>query len=306
MFLRGVADRISGKPAGFFRLIFFAGLLCILTACKQPEPPRTPYSFFVAGHTYGSPDAPDSAYGLYPPFVGEFETIAHWPGMKMGFLTGDIVHNPTAAKYAEVRTQLATLPFKVQAVPGNHDILTPEGKSEFQKTFGTSDDWIMSDGDIFIRLDVNPSGWKVTPAQLQMMDTAFKRPVPWKNAFIFVHQVIWWENAMDHPAHNKRIYPNSEEGREGPLNFWSEMMPLLKATNKPVYVFAGDVGARCTGNDASLHREGNVRLITSGMGCSKASNYLIVEVDSLAEVNIELRSLQGSPDYMGRLADHAW
>jgi hypothetical protein len=294
------------KPALVLNLLAALWLLLLLPSCTKPEPPRMPYSFFIAGHSYGSPDAPDSAFGLYPPFVNEFGTLAQWPGMKMGFLTGDIVHNPTAKKYAEVQSQLERLPFRVQAVPGNHDILTLEGKKEFEKLFGSSNDWIMAEGDLFIRLDVNASGWKVTAEQLSMIDFAFKRPVPWKNAFIFVHQVIWWENESGHAAHRKEIYPNSEEGREGPLNFWSEMMPVLKKIKKPVYVFAGDVGARCTGNDVSQHREDNVRLIASGMGCAKASNYLIAEVDSLAEVHFVLRSLQGSPDYMGNLSDYSW
>jgi hypothetical protein len=281
-------------------------LLLVLHACKFDPKPRKPYAFFVAGHSYGHPDSARNLMGLYPPFVRELDTIAQWPHMTTGFLTGDVVADPTPARMEAVTSQLSKLPFKVQGIPGNHDVATPEGRKVWEREFGTGNDWLVIGGDLFIRLDVNATGWVVTPDQLKMMKAALDRPIAWRNCFVFVHQVLWWHPDPSHKAHGPHLYPNSEEGRAPQLNFWEEVMPLLQKPNRPVYVFAGDVGVWCKGNEISFHQEGNVRLIASGMGCPTASNYLVAEVDSMAQVHFTLRALQGSPSSMGTLEDHSW
>jgi hypothetical protein len=288
------------------RGLSLAACLLMLQACKLPEQPRDPYSFFVAGHTYGHPDSARHTLGLYPPFVRELDTLAHWPGMKVGFLTGDVVADPTSERMWAVNSQLQKLPFKVQGVPGNHDVATPEGRAVWETEFGTGNDWLVIGGDLFVRLDVNATGWVVTPKQLNMIQAAFEQPNGWRNCFVFVHQVLWWHPDPAHKAHGKHLYPNSTEGRAPELNFWSKVMPLLQKEKRPVYVFAGDVGVWCSGNEVSFHQEDNVRLIASGMGCPTASNYLIAEVDSSAQVHFEVRALQGAVGSMGDLEKYGW
>jgi hypothetical protein len=58
------------------------------------------------------------------------------------------------------------------------------------------------------------------------------------NIFILFHQVICWTN-------NKYISPfsNSIHNKAKKVNYWSVIAPILKNTEKPVYLFAGDVGA---------------------------------------------------------------
>lgn len=58
------------------------------------------------------------------------------------------------------------------------------------------------------------------------------------NIFILFHQVICWTN-------NKYIstFSNSIHNKAKKVNYWSVIAPILKNTEKPVYLFAGDVGA---------------------------------------------------------------
>ncbi|MCD6178635.1 MAG: hypothetical protein J7K39_01910, partial [Bacteroidales bacterium] len=52
------------------------------------------YSFFTAGHTYGSPNNPH--LGLHYPFVYYIPTINNYPNMEYGFFTGDVVVSSTS------------------------------------------------------------------------------------------------------------------------------------------------------------------------------------------------------------------
>ena len=47
------------------------------------------YSFYVAGHTYGTPGV--GSDGLYAPFTEKFHIINQYKPIKFGFLLGDIV-----------------------------------------------------------------------------------------------------------------------------------------------------------------------------------------------------------------------
>ena len=56
------------------------------------------------------------------------------------------------------------------------------------------------------------------------------------------------------------------------------ILPIIEATNKPTYLFAGDVGAFDWGTAVFYEQMNNVTYIASGMGGGVDDNYLIVDV----------------------------
>ncbi len=70
---------------------------------KQPyhfESAKASYSFFVAGHTYGSPG--DDNVGFYPPFKSGLNSINASRKMRFGVLTGDVVISGSEKNWNEI------------------------------------------------------------------------------------------------------------------------------------------------------------------------------------------------------------
>ena len=65
-------------------------LIFVLTWSGCADSPPRPYSFFVAGHTYGLKEK--AVPGLHMPFVAQFDYLNQYPDMRFGVLTGDIVY----------------------------------------------------------------------------------------------------------------------------------------------------------------------------------------------------------------------
>ena len=105
--------------------------------------------------------------------------------------------------------------------------------------FGKSYKKFFEGNDLFVILDLNLDHWNITGEQLTFLRNALRIDAKKaRNIFIFSHQVLWYDKEkFPEPV------PNSLYDRSKETNYWSEIEPLLVATNKPVYVFAGDVGA---------------------------------------------------------------
>jgi len=69
------------------KIILISFLIIFLYSCRSTNE-DAPYSFFVAGHTYGSPAADNP--GLHPPFIETFSWLNDQEEIKFGILTGDL------------------------------------------------------------------------------------------------------------------------------------------------------------------------------------------------------------------------
>ena len=86
----------------------------------------------------------------------------------------------------------------------------------------------------------------------------------------------------------------------------------MVATNKPVYVFAGDVGAfsmekrkRKNPIEYSYYKEKGVSYITSGMGGGVRDNFIIIDVYNDDSVGFRLIHLNGEDiNSLGKLEDY--
>lgn len=265
----------------YFQLIVILFYLCFIGGCKTQK--VEPYSFFVAGHVYGSPFR--KAPGLHPPFVEEFSFIRQVPHLKFGFFTGDIVYYSRDTFWNAIDQQVENLGVPVHFAVGNHD----EGhRSPYQERYGKTFFGFEKNNDLFLVLNPGLNGWNIKGKQLEFLKKQLKKARYFKNVFIFFHQVLWWSPDNKFSS----MPPNSLDGRSPQINFWSEIMPLLHSIEKPVYCFAGDVGANFKSASFFAHKENNVHFLASGMGSLKDDNYLLVKVGVDKKVDIEVRWMQ--------------
>ncbi len=266
----------------FFQLLFrlLLAMLFLSLSCKVPQPQT--YSFFVAGHTYGAPT--DTLPGMHPPFVAEFDFLRSIKNSQLGVLTGDIVFRSTKAHWDAVDRELSALDIPVYFAAGNHD----EGhKSPYRERYGaTYYKWKIQD-DLFLVLNPGLGGWNIWKEQMTFLKKTLKKAKRYRRIFVFFHQVLWW--SPEGPYSDLKI--NSLDGRTPQINFWSEVEPLFQAADRPVYLFAGDVGANRFKTPLFYDSYKNIHLLASGMGNGEKDNFLIVNVTADNTVTIAVKWL---------------
>lgn len=297
-----------------FRTVLTCCLLAfILGGCKSrdsviPEEGRwnQPYTFFVAGHVYGNPDQAIDTLGLYPPLLDKWPSMNYDPKMKFGVFTGDIVKHNTVERWDSVEAQLSKLDIPVKMVPGNHDIRRGVPYDEFDRRFGPRYYSFRYRHDIFIFWDTNEDHWRITGPQMDMLVNELKSLRKVDNVFLFMHNILWWENDRNSP-HYFPSFPNSQYNRHDTLNFWTEIVPQLESLDQDVYMFAGDIGAWCFSPGISYYRQNNMHMIASGMGCHAKSHFIRVHIDEDKNVTLELVALGDRPENdMGTLEDYRY
>ncbi len=228
------------------------------------------YSFFSAGHTYGSPNNPH--YGLHYPFVDFIPEINNYSGMEMGFLTGDIVVSGTADYWDSAQADINKLNMPVYLAAGNHDV-----GAEFVKRFGDYYYGFIYRNDLFIVLTPSLDAWNITGDQLAFLqNTLDSAHAEVNNIFIFLHELIWWSptNQYQHVEINYRPhYPGS-------TNFDTVVKPLLLSysNSNNITLYAGDLGCTNSVSPYMYDHFGNVTLIGSGMGGGVRDNIMVTEV----------------------------
>lgn len=270
------------------------------TSCSTSK--QSKYSFFVAGHTYGNPLNSGKEKGLYKPFKDKTGFLNQEENMAFGALLGDIVWIPDYWPEALLDVSKFKMPIKI--IRGTH-----EGSlKNFEKKFGESYKSFTQNKDLFIVLDPNIDNWNISGEQLDFLKkTLLTEGVKARNIFVFTHQLLWWsKEKLIKPR------PNSVEGRAKKTNFWSEVAPLFKQTNKEIIFFAGDVGAFSKERRKRKHiieycylKEDNLTFIATGMGGGVRDNFVITDVASDGAVSFRLIHLNGNAiNSLGKLEDY--
>lgn len=212
----------------YLYILLLFGLLW-LQSCQSKN---KDYSFFVAGHTYGAPQR--LGVGLHPPFVASFDSLKQYPNLSFGLLAGDIVRKSRDSFWNAVDQQLATLSVPTYFAAGNHD----EGHKElYSSRYGKPFYSFTQGKDLFIVLNPGLGGWNIWHDQLDFLQTTLQKAKAYNHIFICLHHVLWYQTK------DCNLRPNSLAAKNPEINFWTAVMPLLYATERPVYLFAGDVGA---------------------------------------------------------------
>ena len=260
------------------------------------------YSFFVAGHVYGSPSG--ESVHIHPPFKEAIPYIHSQKGMSFGVFTGDMVRKSTQQNFDTLVSELQELDLPYYVVPGNHDI---GNRKLYEKYFGDKKNnnrtysSFLHKGDLFILLDGNMKQESITGKQLEFLQsTVDLNSNSVKNIFVFVHQLIWWNKENEF----KNIVTNWPPNTPDSNNYWSVVEPLLVSTHKPVFLFAGDLGANHPATPFIYAKKNNITYVASGMGHKKQDNFVIVSVNHTGKVNLELVSLQGDRNSLGNLEDY--
>ena len=271
--------QFNWRPAyNLLLLILSAGLF---TACPRQE--QQAYAFFVAGHTYGVKEK--AVPGLHMPFVQDFDFINAYPDLAFGVFTGDIVYYSRDSSWNHVDRQVSELAVPVYFTTGNHD----EGhKSPYKDRYGKTFYAFEQGQDLCIVLNPGLGGWNIWRDQMEFLQAQLERARKHQHVFIFFHHLLWWNPTNEY----RNFPPNSLDGRAPDINFWPEVMPLLKACQRPVYLFAGDVGAAGKPTVFFADRQDNVHFIASGMGNGRKDNYLFVEVSPEKGVEVKVKWLQ--------------
>ncbi|HSG67575.1 MAG TPA: metallophosphoesterase [Bacteroidales bacterium] len=275
------------------RTMVLLGLLAMLYSCKEQD---KGYSFFVAGHTYGVPNGSNT--GLHPPFLSEFDKLNADPMIDMGFFTGDIVRKSDTASWDAVDAQLKDLRMPVYFSPGNHDTYN---RKLYDDRYGKSYFSFYHKGDLIIILDGNLSNWNIEGEQLSFLEDCIRNAdMGTENIFVFVHQLIWWDE------HNvfAGVHLNWPPYTPDTTNYWAEVEPLLQQAGSPVYIFAGDLGANREATPVMYYHDQNITYIASGMGSIDSDNYILVSRDGNGGVTFELIALGGESDRLGKMEDY--
>lgn len=258
---------------------------------KIPPPPI--YSFFAAGHTYGSSISPQ--YGLHPPFVDFISEVNSFPEMQLGFLTGDVVVASTADYWDAAQVDINEFNMPIHIAAGNHDI-----GEEFLNRFENYYYSFIHQNDLFIILTPGLDSWNISGDQLEFMINAIdSNYTQVNNVFIFLHELIWWSPNNEY----QNIEINFEPYYPGSTNFESVIKPLLLSYPNNFVLYAGDLGCSNVVSPFMYHNFDNITLIGSGMGGGVEDNFIVTEVyqDS---VNFNLVAINGDdPKALGELTD---
>ncbi len=268
------------NPLGLFKVLFHIGLIIHLFGC-QPSKDQD-FSFFVAGHVYGTPGVDND--GVHPPFAEYLNKMGNDSQFSFGVFTGDIVKDATSDDWDEIDLQIKEL-FKkpVYFAVGNHDVVNRE---LYESRYGQSYFYHKFNNNLFLFFDGNLDHWNISGSQLTMLKEALENLEDIDNIFIFVHQVIWWRWDNKYSV----LKFNSEDGFKAFPNYWDQIHPLLDNLKIPVFIFSGDIGAASWSSDFMYDKVGNVHLIASGMGENNGDNFVEVEVNK-NDVLLQIRFL---------------
>lgn len=285
------------------RFLFSALVLSVfIGSCQLPDKNTDAYSFFVAGHTYGNPNA--SNLYLHPAFVKQFETIHNYPGIAFGIFNGDLVRKSTPENWDSVEVDLAKLKVPYYVVPGNHDTYN---RPLFEEKFGDPENefrtysFFKKRQDLFILLDGNLDKWSITGKQLDFFTKVIREEAPTaRNIFVFVHELVWWDESNEFSSVKLNWPPYTPDT----TNFWNTIEPALERTEKPVFLLAGDLGASNKASALMFAQQGNLTYVASGMGGNKDENFLFVDVDKNGKVEFKVFALRGDPGRLGKIESY--
>ncbi|MBU0640617.1 MAG: CotH kinase family protein [Planctomycetes bacterium] len=246
----------------------------------------TAYAFFVAGHTYGVPDALDGR--LHPPFTRLFPELAANSRLRFGILTGDVVEDPTPANWDRAQADLATLGVPVHIAAGNHDMYS----TVFEERYPTFEHFVYKN-DLFLVLHSQVRAEE----QARLVESLLSQR-RYRNIFVLFHHLLWLHENSPYQLTRQLGTPYAK------VNLWTLIEPLLqKQTESDVYVFAGDLGVSSSLPPAFYDHYGNITLIASGMGGHPQEHFLLITVDEKEAPRIEMIALDVNQPPM-RITDY--
>jgi len=257
-------------------------------------PARDPdeFDFFVVGHIYGSQQVidhkPDAALLSALPVISEAS-----PDFIVSL--GDMAEQSNGEEFDLLEsTFLSQVSFPVFNTVGNHDVAD---RPFYEERFGTTFFTFKYGPARMIFLDTERVKCKLDEAQNYMLSTSVAhalRDRDTRYVFVFMHKTLFFQNEILAEKKDRMAGPN-EWKCYGSRAFQQVMEELLipAAAQKPVYLFAGDVGA--WGNLTPYyeqHPDVPLTMLMTGLGDTDQDNILHVHVDG-SQVTVESIFLNG-------------
>jgi hypothetical protein len=270
------------------------------------------FSFVVAGHLYGSQQVddqqPDLALQHAIPAISSLNPVF--------FVSlGDMVRGGDADEFESLESALLDrFEFPVFNTVGNHDVIH---RDLYEARYGKAWSTFKYGPARFVFLDTEQVPCNLDSTQMAMLQGAVQNALRDKAVryiFIFMHKTLFFRNAALGRIRSDLAGPNDWICYRK-KTFWPVVDELLVpvAAEKPVYLFAGDVGAR--GNLTPYyerHPDAMLVMLMTGLGDTPRDNLLHVHVDG-AGVIIETIFLADftthpvekfDPDYWVDVASH--
>ncbi|MBN2114985.1 MAG: hypothetical protein JW730_00330 [Anaerolineales bacterium] len=257
-----------------------------------PEKSPAEFDFFVAGHIYGSQGIkdrqPDAALLAALPAIAEVS-----PDFLVSL--GDMVEQSNAEEFGLLdSTFLSQVSFPVFNTVGNHDVAD---RSLYEARYGRTFFTFKYGPARMVFLDTERAKCKLNDPQTDVLKTAVTsalRDSEVRYLFVFMHKTFFFENDVLAAKQDRMAGPN-EWKCYGSKPFRQLMDEVLipAAQRKPVYLFAGDVGA--WGNLTPYyerHPDVPLTMLMTGLGDTDQDNILHVRVDK-SRVTIESILLNG-------------
>jgi hypothetical protein len=239
-----------------------------LVELRQPAPRN--YTFYVAGHAYGSHHGRNVA--LHEPFL---RRIRKHEGTSPDFIvfTGDFLRVCRKRPWRELEEQLAQLNVPVFLVRGNHEASKFCGGRINARHGGTF--YRFDYGDTrFVVLDSQLESRAISSDQVRFLREAVEEAHSIDTFFVFFHEVLWLNHARYRgvKANSRSRYRNISAS-----NYWDTVHPIFESFPKKRFiVVSGDVGGNPDSIPAFYEQHRNVTLLASGMGEIQDENYLEV------------------------------
>jgi len=250
------------------------------------------FRFFVIGHGYGSPNTDD-----HIPDLALLEKIPELQAMDLAMLVslGDIVQHSIAEDFDNLeRRLLSQVSFPVINIPGNHDV---EDRAAYEARYGKTFFSFRIGSTQMVFLDTERENCAIDSEQQAMLSkviAAALKDQKTQNIFIFMHKTLFFKNDQLVGLNKGKGLPNVMEcyGSESfPPILQKTILPA--AQEKPVYLFAGDVGA--WGNLSPYYEKSADAMLTmvmTGLGDTSNDAGILVTVDG-SDVQLEAYSLTG-------------
>lgn len=252
--------------------------------------PDDAYSFVAIGHAYGRPnkEGPLPASTL----LNSLDLVASSTPDFIVFL-GDSTQGPVRDQYKLfIESVVEPLGVSSYFIPGNHDIINPE---LFQEYFGMRSFTFRKGSAMFIGYDAELDEDLSKEQVSRIIDLlgAVRDDSDITSLFIFMHELHW---AVGNPPYEKILKQSNCAPCLGLSDaFTREILPVLQQlAPRPVYLIAGDVGARWAvpffyhrGND-------NLHYVATGLGDDDRDTALRVIVTHDGGVSLSVLPLGAS------------
>ena len=257
-----------------------------------PENDSDEFDFFVAGHIYGSQQIKDRQPDA--PLLAALPAISQ---ASPDFLVslGDMVEQSNEEEFGRLEsTFLSQVSFPVFNTVGNHDVAD---RSLYEARYGKTFFTFKYGPARLVFLDTERAKCKLDEEQAYVLKTAVGsalRDRDVRYVFVFMHKTFFFQNEVLAEKKDRMAGPN-EWKCYGSKPFRALMDEVLipAAAQKPIYLFAGDVGA--WGNMTPYyeqHPDAALTMLMTGLGDTDRDNILHVHVDE-SQVTIESILLNG-------------